>query len=112
MILLRLFNDGKKVDAQFLDLSDMKDDTIPNNYYKGVELIENEDVKDLLLFIMSHDDVTLDAYDEDAIGNPAQKLIYKELHNELTKVINSKKEILDKVDNEFKKAEAKYNGER
>ena len=109
MILLRLFNDGKKIEAQFLDLSDMNDDPIPDNYYKGVESIENEDVKDLLLFIMSHDDVVLDSFDEDSIGNPAQKLIYKELYNELTKVINYKKEILCKVDNEFKEAENKYN---
>ena len=109
MKLLRLFNDGKKTEAKFLDLSEMKNGVFDERFYKNIELIENEDVKDLLIYIINNDDSVLDDYDNDAIINPAQNLIYLELFTELTKVLNSKKDIIDKIDEQFKPIEDKYN---
>lgn len=109
MKLLRLFNDGKKTEAQFLDLSEMKNGAFDERFYKNIELIENEDVKDLLIYIINNDDSVLDDYDNDAIINPAQNLIYLELFTELTKVLNSKKDIIDKINEQFKPIEDKYN---
>ena len=108
MTLLRLHNNGKKTEAQFLDLSEKKDDPNLEQYYKNVELIEGSDVKDIFIYIMKNDDASLDAYDEDALDNPAQKLIYKELYNEISKVINSRNDILTKINDEFKSLESKY----
>ena len=108
MTLLRLHNNGKKTEAQFLDLSEKKDDPNLEQYYKNVELIEGSDVKDILIYIMKNDDASLDDYDEDALDNPAQKLIYKELYNEISKVINSRNDILTKINDEFKSLESKY----
>ena len=109
MTLLRLHNNGKKIEAQFLDLSEKKNDQNVEKYYKSIELIEGSDVEDILIYIMKNNDASLDAYDEDALDNPAQDLIYKELYNELSKVIDSKNEILTRINNEFKDIEDKYN---
>lgn len=111
MKLLRLFNDGKKTEAQFLDLSEMGVNPFDAKYYKNVETIENKDVEDILLYMLSHDDASFDEYDEEAISNPAQRLVYKELYAEFTKVQDSRKEIIDKIDNEFRVIESKYNEE-
>lgn len=108
MKLLRLKNDDKHTEGQFLDLSERKEGVSDESCYKSVELIEKEDVLDMLTYMLDHDDCSFDPFDEKALQNPAQQLIYKELHSELTKVYASRKEIVQRINDQFKEIESKY----
>ena len=109
MKLLRLYNNGKYTEAQFYDISQEDKGAFDEKYYKCVELIDNEDVKDLLTYIFSHDEADLfEPFVEGSLQNPAQVVIYKDLYEELSKVNKSKKELIKKVDDSYKAIEEKY----
>lgn len=109
MKLLRLYNNGKNTEAQFYDISQENNGVFDEKYYKRIELIENEDVKDLLTYIFSHDETDLfDTFVEGSLQNPAQNVIYKDLYEELSKVNESKEGIIKKVDDSYKAIEEKY----
>ena len=108
MKLLRILNKEKKNVGQFLDLSSLKNGSNLEDCYKDLETIANTNVLDILKYIMEHDDSEFDDFDSDALQNPAQNLIYKELFNSFMEVINKKAEIELEVNNKFADIESKY----
>jgi len=75
--------------------------------YQSIETIGKQDVMDMLDFLLGAP-VELDPYVEASLPNPVQAMIYKNLYDNLTGVLNSKTQILKEIDDQFSEAEKKY----
>ena len=75
--------------------------------YKPIDQIGKAD----LLFLLDravNDEFKMDKYDEEAIGHAAHRIIYRDIHDRFTELLENKKRFRDESELLFKSALEKY----
>lgn len=84
-------------------------DDIEKETYKNIKEICKDDVLNILDYLYNSDIFEIDKIDEcHSIPNPAEKLIYANLYEQLEKFFKEKDIIRSRIDSELKEAEEKY----
>lgn len=81
--------------------------------YCNVTTISAQDVVYLLNCILDEELVEMDnpVIEGAGVPQPAEKIVYERMYQELIEVIEKKKTILEEVDSEYKESYEKYLGE-
>jgi hypothetical protein len=95
MKLLRI--DGNQ--GQFRDV---------NANYKPIDQIAKEDLLQLVTWTLNEKEVEFDPYDEKAIKNQAQQIVYKSVDQKLQALRGRTQEFLDEAERLFLKEYEKY----
>lgn len=76
---------------------------------KLISQITTEDISKAVEIILSNESVVVsDTIDCSPIANPAQKIIFEQLHLSLKEVFASRDTLKSEIDNVFAEAESKY----
>lgn len=76
---------------------------------KLISQITTEDISKAVEIILSNESVVVsDTIDCSLIANPAQKIIFEQLHLSLKEVFASRDTLKSEIDNAFAEAESKY----
>ncbi len=82
---------------------------IEGNEDKLVSQVTTEDISKAVEIVLSDESVTIpDAIDCSSIVNPAQKIIFEQLHLSLKEVFASRDMLKSEIDEVFAQAEKKY----
>lgn len=76
--------------------------------YKAIDKITKEDLLQLVTWTLNEKDVEFDAYDENAIKNQAQQIVYKSVAQKLQNLRGRKQEFIDESERSFLKEHEKY----
>lgn len=76
--------------------------------YKTIDKIAKEDLLQLVTWTLNEEDVEFDAYDESAIKNHAQQIVYKSVVQKLTDLKGRKQEFIDESERSFLKEYERY----
>ncbi|MCD9471332.1 hypothetical protein [Photobacterium phosphoreum] len=75
--------------------------------WKNIDVINKDDISEMLNLCI-HNEVILEEYDNSLIKNPAQKIIYSNIHSKFKEFIEDKANFKDQVDSLYKDALEKY----
>ena len=78
------------------------------NEYKEMDNISKDDILAMITHIMENEDASFDTYEESAIVNKVQNIIYKNLEKKFSELLISKNGILESINTQYKEAEDKY----
>ena len=76
--------------------------------YQPIDKIVKEDLLQLVTWTLNEKEVEFDAYDEKAIKNQAQQIVYKSVDQKLRTLRGRKQEFLDEGERSFLKDYEKY----
>ncbi len=79
-----------------------------NGKYKPIDKIAKEDLLQLVTWTLNEKEVEFDAYDEKAIKNQAQQIVYKSVDQKLQTLRGRKQEFIDEAERSFLKDYEKY----
>ncbi len=79
-----------------------------NGKYKPIDKIAKEDLSQLVTWTLNEKEVEFDPYDEKAIKNPAQQIVYKSVDQKLQTLGGRKQEFIDEAERSFLKEYEKY----
>lgn len=76
--------------------------------YKTIDKISKEDISVLIDIIMNSDSFDMDEYNSDKIGNTAHNIIYRNLHEKFSNLLNRKEKLIENINSLFSDAYNKY----
>ena len=76
--------------------------------YKKLLEISKEDILKTLEYIYENEEIELEEYDKEIIGNEAEKIVYENLYNKFNNFKENKSILKNEIDNLFKDLEEKY----
>lgn len=79
-----------------------------NGKYKPIHEIAKEDLLQLVTWTLNEKEVEFDTYDEKAIKNQAQQIVYKSVDQKLQTLRGRKQEFIDEAERSFLKEYEKY----
>ena len=80
--------------------------------YHPIRDITENDILEIIGKIIDGEEVEMDVLPDSSKGhNPAEYVIYQELHKQFSSISNKRCDTLRRIDSEFAEAEAYYNGE-
>ncbi len=80
--------------------------------FHPIQDIAEDDIFDIVGKIIDGDAIEMDPVpDSDKGYNPAEFVIYKELHKQFSAISNSRDDTIGRIDSEFAETEAYYDGE-
>lgn len=75
---------------------------------KLIDSISKDELLKLVDHVLGDDAVELDEYRDDLIGNPAQKIIYKNIYKELSGLLERRSDFVDVSKKLYSEAYEKY----
>ena len=81
--------------------------SLDGNTWTSIEKINKEDLLQLVNFALS-DGYEMDVFSENDLGNPAHKIIYKNIYAKLQSLQNNKNRFQDQSEDLYKEALEKY----
>ena len=91
-----------------LRIKDQKGEFLRDANWLVVTEITADDILNLAKAAVKEDDFKVDPYDEAALPNPAQRIIYQKISEQLISLNARKQEFLDETRNIFQDAYEKY----
>lgn len=91
-----------------LRIKDAKGEFLRNANWLVVTEITADDILNLAKAAVKEDDFEVDSYDEAALPNPAQRIIYQKISEQLMSLHARKQEFLDEIRNIYQDAYDKY----
>lgn len=91
-----------------LRINDQKGEFLRETNWLVVTEITADDILKLAKAAVKEDDFEVDPYDEAALPNPAQRIIYQKISEQLLSLNTSKQEFLDETRNIYQDAYEKY----
>ena len=79
-----------------------------NGIYKPIDKIAKEDLLQLVTWTLNEKDAEFDSYDEKAIKNQAQQIVYKSVDQKLRALKGRKQAFIDESERSFLKEYEKY----
>ena len=76
--------------------------------YKAIDTIAKEDLLQLVTWTLHEDEVEFDTYDEKAIKNQAQQIVYKSVDQKLRTLRGRRQEFIDESERAYLKEYEKY----
>lgn len=91
-----------------LRIKDQKGEFLRGANWLVVTEITADDILNLAKVAVKEDDFEVDPYDEAALPNPAQRIIYQKISEQLLSLNTRKQEFLDETRNIYQNAYEKY----
>lgn len=76
--------------------------------YKAIDTIAKEDLLQLVTWTLHEDEVEFDPYNEKAIKNQAQQIVYKSVDQKLRTLRDRRQEFIDESERTYLKEHEKY----
>lgn len=91
-----------------LRINNRQGEFLKGNGWEVITEIIADDILNLARAAVTEDDFEVDAYDELALVNPAQKIIYQKISDQLMSLHSKKQEFADETRNVYQDAYDKY----
>ena len=91
-----------------LRIKDQKGEFLRGAYWLVVTEISADDILNLAKAAVKENDFEVDPYDETALPNPAQRIIYQKISEQLLSLNTRKQAFLDETRNIYQDAYEKY----